>query len=535
MYRIKLYIYLFLFITVSAFSQDKQVLVSLDSMKIRVGSQANLTLKTVVEEGTRVVFPRDNTFGLLEVLESYPVDTIEIGDKYQLIKKYGLTQFDSGRYAIPPLSVIIDNKDYKTDTFYLEVANVKVDTTKQKMYDIKPVASQASESDLWWYILIAVSFIIIGLGIYWDIKRRKKKQRPEVYIAPVEKAAGALKRLDSMQLLQKGQVKEYYSELSRIARTYIEETIEIPAMESTTRGVLEDLKAAAPGKRMIINDKIYHDLERVLTNSDMVKFAMSRPDDEQITSDRILTEQTVNAIEGSLPEPTQEEIELTEVYRQQQEQKKLRRKRTVIIAVCSVLVIGTLAFFGFQRLYGYLQENVIGYDTKDLWEGEWVKSEYGNPAVTINTPKVLKRTNIAQMLPKEILANFQEIQAFEFGPAFGTIHIGVSTIKFMPGVQANIDGALNQSISIWESMGAKNITVNTEVFTLQSDEQGVRAFGTLSYSPAGSSSKRYYYEIIYFQQLEGIQQIVIMRQDQDEFGIKIAEKVKKSIEFKTVL
>jgi uncharacterized membrane protein YfbV (UPF0208 family) len=139
------------------------------------------------------------------------------------------------------------------------------------------------------------------------------------------------------------------------------------------------------------------------------------------------------------------------------------------------------------------------------------------------------------MLPKEILANFQEIQAFEFGPAFGTIHIGVSTIKFMPGVQANIDGALNQSISIWESMGAKNITVNTEVFTLQSDEQGVRAFGTLSYSPAGSSSKRYYYEIIYFQQLEGIQQIVIMRQDQDEFGIKIAEKVKKSIEFKTVL
>lgn len=535
MHNIKLYIFFFLLTSVTALGQEDRVFASLDSLQIRVGSQANLTLKTTVGKDAKVVFPQDKMFGQLEVLESYPVDTIKFGDKNQLIKKYGITQFDSGRYAIPPLSVIINNRSYKTEPFYLEVANVKVDTTKQKMYDIKPVASQGSENYFWWYLLVFSIIIITAVVIYYLYNQSKKeKEKPAIHVSPIERAKGSLKRLDHKQLLQKGEVKEYYSELSRIVRTYIEEIIEMPAMESTTGEVLQNITTAAARKRMQPDEAIYPQLERVLKNADMAKFALSRPDDDIILADRASAETIVNAFEESVPEPTQEEIELTEAYKLQQLQRKQRKKRKLIIAACGVLVIGTVAAFAAQRFYHYLQETVIGYNTEDLWDNEWVKSEYGNPAITINTPKVLKRMNVAQALPKEVLANFQEIQSFEFGPPFGSLQINVTTIKFIPGVQSDIQQAIEQSVGYWEQQGAKNITVNTEIFKLEDDMQGVRAFGTLSHSKLGGESKRYYYEIIYFQQFQGMQQIMILREDQDEFGIKIAEKIKKSIEFKKV-
>lgn len=535
MYNIKLYIVFFILTALPAAAQEKQVVAGLDSLKIHVGSQANLTLKTTVGKDAKVVFPDDQLFGRLEVLESYPVDTIAVDDRIQLIKKYGLTQFDSGRYAIPPLSIIIDNKNYKTDPFYLDVVNVKVDTTKQKMYDIKPIASQGSGGNFWWYIAVFSIFALIGFVIYWDIKRRRNKEKPQIPVTPIERATGALKRLDHKQLLQKGEVKEYYSELSRIVRAYIEEVTEAPAMESTTAEILQNIKIAATRKRMQPDEATYHDLEKVLRNADMAKFALMRPGDDIVIADREATERIVINLEQAIPEPTQEEIELTEAYRLQQLKKKEKRKRRTIVVACVLLIVGTMTFFAFRKVYDFLQENILGYDTEFLWKGEWVKSEYGNPAITINTPKVLKRTNVAQVLPKEVLANFQEIQSFEFGPQFGSMHINVSTIKFVPGVQSDIQQAIEQTIAVWEKLGAANITVNTEVFTLETDQQGVRAYGTLSYSPLGGDSKRYYYEIIYFQQLQGIQQILIMREDQDEFGIKIAEKIKKSIEFKKVL
>jgi hypothetical protein len=42
--------------------------------------------------------------------------------------------------------------------------------------------------------------------------------------------------------MAKGEVKEYYSELTDIARNYIEEAIEIPAMESTTSELIVALR-----------------------------------------------------------------------------------------------------------------------------------------------------------------------------------------------------------------------------------------------------------------------------------------------------
>ena len=94
--KFKIYIFILLFST-TLFAQPKKVTTSIDTVKNKIGAEFKLSLKTNVDTLSKVKFPESKFFGALEVLESYKVDTVKKGDRYELIKKYGLTQFDSGK------------------------------------------------------------------------------------------------------------------------------------------------------------------------------------------------------------------------------------------------------------------------------------------------------------------------------------------------------------------------------------------------------------------------------------------------------
>ncbi|NJM79626.1 MAG: hypothetical protein HC854_08500 [Flavobacterium sp.] len=79
-------LFFFLFTSI-AFSQSIQS--TIDSTKIKIGSQFNLTIKANVTKKDKVVFPEGQFFGQLEVLESYPIDSIKTNDKLELIKNMG--------------------------------------------------------------------------------------------------------------------------------------------------------------------------------------------------------------------------------------------------------------------------------------------------------------------------------------------------------------------------------------------------------------------------------------------------------------
>ena len=248
--KIKYYI-LFFLISTSLFAQ-KQVETKIDVTRNKIGAQFNLTLKTNVDTLAKVVFPTSKNFGKMEVIRSYIIDTIKLGDRYELIKKYGVTQFDSGKYVIPSLKVLINNKAFATDSLLVEVSNVQVDTLKQKLFDIKPIVEVPYQlSYFWQYVLIILLILGIGALIYWLIKKYQKKKVEEVeeLKSPIERATILLKTLEKKELWQKGAVKEYYSELTDIARNYIEEAIEIPAMESTTSELILALRAASIKKK----------------------------------------------------------------------------------------------------------------------------------------------------------------------------------------------------------------------------------------------------------------------------------------------
>lgn len=99
------------FVLCSVFS-FAQVTSSIDSTKIKIGEQITYKIQVEADTTALVVFPEGQTFSPLEMIESYKVDTTKLDAKYSLIKKYGLTQFDSGHYTIPRQKIVIGDKTF---------------------------------------------------------------------------------------------------------------------------------------------------------------------------------------------------------------------------------------------------------------------------------------------------------------------------------------------------------------------------------------------------------------------------------------
>jgi len=538
--KIKFYI-LFLLFTTTLFAQ-KRVETSIDTTKNKIGAQFNLTLRTVVDTTETVTFPSGNNFGRMEVIRNYVVDTVKKDNRYELIKKYGLAQFDSGKYTVPSLKVFINQKPYFTDSLSVEVANVAVDTLQQKMYEIKPIIeAESASSGIWKWLLIIAILVGVGFLVYYLIKKyQKKKIDKETFKTPIEKATSLLNTLEKKELWQKGEVKAYYSELTDIARNYIEEAIEIPAMESTTSELIVGLRNASQKKKMAVSQETLENLERVLKQADLVKFAKSKPLDFEIAEDKKKIEKAILTLDNAIPVEVEEEDDiLNEAQRQKLIKEKLRKKRNarIGIAIASVigLTIGVFTFFVITKGFDFVKDNIIGHPTKDLVEGEWVFSEYGNPSVRVETPKVLKRMDAKKALPKEAFAVIKDMQLFGYGSVLDNFYISVSTLQYKEQMQIDLEKALEGSVRIFEAQGAQNMILKQEDFSTKEGITGKKGYGSFSrIDPIKKESTKLYYEILLFSQEGGLQQIVIVHQEGDKYANQISERILNSVELKKV-
>ncbi|CAM3947156.1 hypothetical protein [Flavobacterium weaverense] len=532
---------LLLLLSTAVFAQQKQVVTSIDTLKNKIGAEFKLSIKTTVDASSKVIFPNLKNVGALEVIRSYPIDTVKVDNKYELIKKYGLTQFDSGRFVVPSIKIFINSKPFMTDSLLVEVANVKVDTLKQKMFDIKDIAPAENPIGNWWkYVLVIALLIGIGALIYWLIKKRQEKKLQAAIIkTPIEKATTLLDTLEKKELWQKGEVKAYYSELTDIARNYIEEAIEIPAMESTTSELIQGLRAASVKKKMTLSQEIIENLERVLKQADLVKFAKSKPLDFEITEDRNKIQKVILTLDNSIPVEVEadEDMLLNEAQRQKQIQIQLekQRKKRIVTAVASVafILFAVTTFFIITKGFDYVKDNILGHPTKELLEGEWIKSEYGNPGIVIETPKVLKRVDLTKTLPKDGMALIKEMQSFAYGSVLDQFYLMVSTLKFKQETEIDLTKSMDGVLQSLESQGAQNMIVKQEEFETKEGVKGVKAYGTFSQMDAlTKSSSKIYYEALLFSQEGGLQQLLLLHEEGDKYGDEISERVLNSVELK---
>ena len=525
-----------LLLTSVAFSQSIQS--TIDSTQIKIGSQFNLTIKANVSQKDKVVFPEAQFFGPLEVLESYPVDSIKKDNKLELIKKYGLTQFDSGRYVIPSLQVIINNKAIRTDSFAIVVNPVVVDTLKQQMYDIKSIIPVEKPTDYFWlYVLLGFLGIVgIGILVYYFIKKKQiqKNEADEILFAsPIEKALSQLQSLEGKELWQKGETKAYYSELTDITRYYLEEAIAIPAMESTSNELFQTLKTTIKKRKIKLSQDVLEKFKKVMSNADLVKFAKSKPLDFEIENDKKMVDSFLISLDKAIPRTEEEKENLftEELKRKRNRSQKLKRIFIPLSLVLFLAIIGGV-FIGVSKGTDYIRENWLGHNAKSLLNEEWIPSEYGDPAIIISTPKVLKRVS-DERIQTNLPAHVKATAKFTYGSLLDNFSITLNTTAYKDTTSVDLDRVVEYDLKNMELLGAKNITIKQEDYEDPKGLTGKKAYGSFTVSnPINQENQLMNYELYVFSQPGGVQELFLIYKNDDEYAKQIMERVITSVELR---
>ena len=520
-----------LFFVLFSFLSNAQVSFSVDSTKIKIGEEILYTIKVEADSSDIVRFQEEQTFMPLEMIESYKADTTFEGAKYQLIKKYGLTQFDSGKYTIPPQIIFINEKPFFTDSVKVEVNDVIIDTTKQKMFDIKPAVEVKNPPFDWLQLLywLIPILLIVGLGIYL-FRRKKRKDAEQKQLPPYEEAIVALKQLDNSQLLKENKSKEYYSNLTEIVKRYLDREVDEAALESTSDELITRLMMHRDAGSFDFDLETIRRLDAIFKRADLVKFAKMNQETGQAVVDRKTIEEIINETHEAVPEPTEEELLETQEYLEKLEKKRKRRK--LILGISGVLVAIILAGVVYGSITGFdnLKDKVFGNELRELSENRWIKSEYGFPAVIIETPEVLVRVEAQDANAENSMISGKDY--FIYGEMKSPLHIMVSTTRFSQKQDIALENTLEAVLQDLEQRGAKNLIVKRDDFETDKGIKGVRAYGEFNVQVSDSKvlKEKSTYELLLFAQQNGLQEVLLVYQDDGKYAEEIKERIIASIE-----
>ena len=517
-----------------------QISSSIDSTAIKIGAELLYKIEVKTDSSTLVVFSEEQTFQPLEMINSYAVDTTKKDGYYQFTKTYGLTQFDSGVYTIPRQKINLGGKLFYTDSLEVQVNPVLVDTTKQKLFDIKPLTEvEKSPSGFWGgFALFMLIFLSVSGLLYWFVWRKKPLSEAEKIAAlkPYERAKLALEKLDEEQYFQNEEIKTYYSDLTLILRQYLDEKVYEQSLESTTDELVLRLKTLKEANQITLSPETIRNIETILKRADLVKFAKSKPDFQLARFDKSTIELEIDHVKEGLPEPTEEELLQDLAYREALAKAQKRKKTKQAIAIAAGVLLIALTGFVIHSGFTNVKDTVLRNPGKILLEKTpWVRSEYGAPGVTISTPVVLERQKVE--LAEEMKGKAQVV-SFAYAEVDTPVDIIVNSSKF--AAQAGEDGnAKDVPIDVlkvaegvldrFEKQGAKNIISRNEQFITPNGQEGVKTFGTGEFL-VGENLVKSEYIILGFSTPNILQQVILTWTANDIYADQIVERILNSIE-----
>lgn len=544
MKRILYFILLFVFPPLHA----QEVKVEANTKNIKIGEQIEYKISVQAPADAVVIFPEGQTFGALEMVKTSSTDTLKETGKFRLEKAYYLTQFDEGKYTIPQQKINISNKDFYTDSLLIEVHTIAVDTLKQPLYDIKPIAEVASPSSfrLWlWIVLGLVVLLFSATALYFFIFRKKKLSAEEERkkLPPFERAIQDLKDLQNSKYLIESQHKAYYTRLTDIVKEYLEDEVHILAKESTTDELLAKVTTLQQTGKLHLSEETINNLKRVLQNADLVKFAKSKPSDNNAEYDRETIERVVIKTKEAIPivvadgeTPAQDAFVMSVL--KIRERKKKRNRIALIASLCFILSTPVL-------LIGYnLLKNKYFNTYANINHSEWVTSDYGFPITELTTPEVLIRKQIVDITEYKSIIDKQ--YTFYYGSINSPLYIMTNIITFKKDTQNATPQQEGQDnnltldprkvneivLSQLDKAKAKNVSTLAEEYTSPSGAKGMKVFGKMSIPDEKGNYFNALYELYSFTENGALQQVLITHIDEPN-AEEIAQKVINSIVFKT--
>ena len=517
-----------------------QVTSSIDSTAIKIGAELFYKIHVKTDSTTLVVFSEEQTFQPLEMINSYSIDTTKKEGYYQLTKTYGLTQFDSGVYTIPKQKIRIGDNIFFTDSLQVQVNPVVVDTSKQKLFDIKPLIEVDKKPSKIWRTLGFILLALLGIGgvLYWFIWRKKPMSEAEKIAAlkPYERAKLALEKLDEERYFENEEIKTYYSDLTLILRQYLDEKVYEQSLESTTDELIFRLKTLEAANQIKLSKETIQNIETILKRADLVKFAKSKPDYQLAKLDKNTIDLEIDHVKEGLPEPTEEELLQDLAYREalarKQKRKKIKQITAAILGVFLIAMIGLVIRSGFTEV----KDTVLRNPSKLLLEKTpWVTSEYGAPGITISTPEVLQRQIVE--LPEEMKGKVQTV-TFAYAGTDTPIDVVINSSKYAAetdeeGKQKDVPIDLlkvaEAVLDRFEENGTKNIITRNEQFITPNGQEGIKTFGTAEFLVEDKLVKGAYI-LLGFSTPNLLQQVILTWKEEDVYADQIVERILNSIE-----
>jgi len=446
-------IYIFLCSIYFGFAQQEpKIFVATDTTQIRIGEQFKYQIS--IDKKTDVTFPVLTNLGLLEVVSSDKIDTL----KNELVKKYILTGFDSGSFYIPKQQIFIKDKSYYTDSLLIQVANIKVDTVKQKAYAIKPIVQESLIFDdfkpyfSWFYLLVGCLILLISLYFLFQKKAAKKKAKKES-IPAYQEAIEKFTHLDEKDLLENEQIKEYYIELTEIIRVYLGKEVEVHTLEATTDELIALIQHQNAAKNIGITKDSLQELQLFLQHADFVKFAKLRPSLGEIQNDRNSAAAMLEAMKPLLDKYSAEQKQLREALEREQKPKKefsfkkmsQRSKIFIAILVFAILVV---SYFGYQ-IYQNAQikkgANTLLENTTETAAVGWSTQSFGTPALTLTAPGTIDLKS--NEVPAQAQSVISELKIYSYINSSENYEISVTIVVYAPNINPDVEQTVQSTLS----------------------------------------------------------------------------------------
>jgi hypothetical protein len=265
-------------------AQPYRVEAGLDTNRLKIGDQTRLHITLHQPETANVRFPvvKDHVAGGIEVLKSFPRDTLTGEETGQITihQRYLITSFDSGAVNIPSLPFAYPNNGRRdsilTPPVDLYVETFQVDTTRG-IFGIKgPLGVPLTLMEVLPWIMGAVALGLIVWGVVYLISKKRRREPVFQPARPSEPAHEyALRELDRLydeKPWDADRLKHYYTRLTDILRNYLWMRYGIRTLERTTDEILGSLKESE-----LDDDKACTMLAENLRFADLVKFARLRP------------------------------------------------------------------------------------------------------------------------------------------------------------------------------------------------------------------------------------------------------------------
>ena len=503
-----------------------------DTTSIRIGEQINYKINIKLDSLDEINFPKAKDFAPFELINEFKVDTNYLDKKFIISKQFALTFFDSGTYYIPSQKLSLLDKEIKLDSFKVTINPTKIDTTKQGLYDIKPIMKSNTKFDFLFWLYILIFIIVLCTFLYFKnhIFSFFTINKLEVeYLTPYEKAVTELSKIKDLNYLSEIDIKTYYSDLTFVIRNFIEEKIIDNALECTTKELIQKLSLLKTSKKLNFSNSTLKNIEDVFSRADLVKFAKYEPNTQSASTDLETLTKELEKIKLILPEPSEEELEKNLKIQEDLRRKRLKNRNNKI-AIYSLLSL-FLIYLTASIIYGFTYVNDKIFQKQNLIfleSDNWVSSSYGAPPITISTPEVLIRNTDSLTFSVVEASSKSE---FSFNNIKDPLYITLTNFKLPENSSIKLQDVMISSIETIEELGVKNIITKFEKFQTPNEAEGLMIYGSADF-PVNKPNqfRKSKYKIFGFINNQDYKQIFISWEENDNYIVEIIDRIINSIE-----